>query len=134
MSRIKGRDTKPELTVRRTLHRLGFRFRLHQRSLPGTPDLTFPARRAAMFVHGCYWHGHTCKYGLKQSKTNRSYWQPKLHANKRRDERTRRRLRRLGWEVLVIWECQVKAGTWEKRARRFLERTNADKEKRQRGA
>lgn len=122
MSRIKGRDTKPELEVRRTLHGLGYRFRLHVPTLPGKPDLAFPSRRKVIFVHGCYWHGHSCKYGLAQSKSNRSFWQDKLTNNKRRDRRVRRLLRLLGWQVLVVWECHIRKNNWKSRAVRFLER------------
>jgi DNA mismatch endonuclease, patch repair protein len=121
MSRVKRKDTKPELAVRRTLHRFGYRFRLHVSNLPGRPDLVFPSRKKAIFVHGCYWHGHSCKYGNAQSKTNRSFWRAKLSANQIRDARTVRLLRHQGWKVLVIWECAIKRETWEYRALRFLD-------------
>jgi DNA mismatch endonuclease (patch repair protein) len=121
MSRVKGQDTKPELTVRQTLHRLGYRFRLHVSNLPGRPDLVFPSRKKAIFVHGCYWHGHSCKYGRAQPKTNRSFWRLKLSANRLRDSRTARLLRRQGWKMLVIWECAIKRNAWEYRALRFLD-------------
>jgi DNA mismatch endonuclease, patch repair protein len=120
MSRVKGRDTKPELIVRRTLHRFGYRFRLHASGLPGTPDLVFPSRRKAIFVHGCYWHGHTCKYGRAQSKTNRAFWGAKLHSNRLRDSRAARLLRAQGWQVLVIWECAIKRGDWDTPVTRFI--------------
>ena len=123
MSRIKGRDTKPEMAVRRTLHRLGYRFRLHDSRLPGRPDLVFPSRKKAIFVHGCYWHGHSCKYGRAQSKTNRSFWLEKLRGNRLRDARALRLLRRQGWGVLVVWECGVKKATWQTRVTRFLDAT-----------
>ncbi|MGC0018386.1 very short patch repair endonuclease, partial [Ralstonia pseudosolanacearum] len=87
MSRIRSKDTKPEVEVRSTLHRMGYRYVLHKRGLPGTPDLVFPARRKVLFVHGCYWHGHTCKYGKAQSKSNVEFWQKKIDANRRRDHR-----------------------------------------------
>jgi DNA mismatch endonuclease (patch repair protein) len=120
MSRIRGRDTKPELEVRKQLHRLGYRYRLHVSTLPGTPDLAFPSRKKAIFMHGCYWHGHTCKYGLAQSKTNKAFWRTKIRENQARDARAARLLRRLGWKVLIIWECEVKRASWRPRTIRFL--------------
>ncbi|MGZ5528133.1 MAG: very short patch repair endonuclease [Limisphaerales bacterium] len=120
MSRVRGKDTKPELAVRSALHGLGYRYVLHQRTLPGTPDLVFPSRRKILFVHGCYWHGHSCKYGMAQSKTNVEFWQAKIAANIRRDARNLRALRSDGWQVMVIWECQVKRKTWLKRTCQFL--------------
>jgi DNA mismatch endonuclease, patch repair protein len=120
MSRVRGCDTQPEMVVRRTLHRLGYRFRLHAPSLPGRPDLVFPSRKKAIFVHGCYWHGHACKYGRAQSKTNRSFWREKLRRNRERDARATRLLRRQGWSVSVIWECAIKRAKWEPRVMRFL--------------
>ncbi|WP_243772080.1 very short patch repair endonuclease [Burkholderia anthina] len=122
MSRIRSKDTKPEVAVRSVLHRLGYRYVLHRRDLPGTPDLVFPSRRKIVFVHGCYWHGHTCKRGQAQSKSNVEYWQKKIDANRRRDERSVRRLRTNGWSVATVWECQIRQGTWLKRIVRFLER------------
>ena len=108
MSKIRGRDTQPELRVRKTAHRLGLRFRLHRRDLPGTPDLLFPAHRKAVFVHGCFWHSHSgCKYAYKP-KSNIAFWQEKLQNNVDRDIRVMQELRALGWDVVVIWECQTK--------------------------
>jgi DNA mismatch endonuclease (patch repair protein) len=108
MSRIKGRDTKPELAVRSALHRLGFRFRLHRRDLPGTPDVTLPRHRTAVFVHGCYWHRHAdCAYAYRP-KTRVAFWQSKFDANVKRDARNQRRLCKLGWRVLIVWECATK--------------------------
>lgn len=109
MSRVRGRDTSPELVVRRTLHRLGYRYRLHRKDLPGRPDIVFPARKKAIFVHGCYWHAHGCRYG-KPPRSRLDYWLPKLEANKERDARALRGLEDLGWETLVIWQCQIKEG------------------------
>ena len=106
MSRIASKNTKPELAVRSTLHRLGFRFRLHRRGLPGTPDLVLPRFRVVVFVHGCFWHGHYCKRE-KMPKTNRRFWGEKIEANRTRDLRNRRALSRLGWRSLVVWECQA---------------------------
>lgn len=121
MSRIRGADTKPEMEIRRRLHALGYRFRLHARALPGKPDLTFPSRKKAIFIHGCYWHGHSCRYGRAQSKSNRAFWREKLMTNQRRDRRVRRKLRLLGWKTLVIWECHIKKNKWEQRAVGFLD-------------
>ena len=108
MSRIRGRDTKPELAVRRMLHALGHRYRLHRRDLPGCPDLVFSGRRKVVFVHGCFWHRHRCKYGQVKPATRSEFWERKLAGNKARDARNRRQLRRLGWQVLVVWECQTR--------------------------
>lgn len=107
MSKIRGRDTQPELRVRKTAHRLGLRFRLHRRDLPGTPDLSFPARRKAVFVNGCFWHSHSgCKFASRP-KSNVEFWQKKLQTNIDRDVRVTQELRALGWDVVVIWECET---------------------------
>jgi DNA mismatch endonuclease (patch repair protein) len=111
MSRIKSRDTNPELVVRRVLHNLGYRFRLHRTDLPGKPDIVLPRYRIAIFVHGCFWHQHGGCIDCSNPKTNSNYWRPKLLANVQRDRNHRRRLRRLGWLPIVIWECQTKKGT-----------------------
>lgn len=121
MSRIRSRDTQPEMAVRTTLHRLGFRYRLHVRALPGCPDLVFPSSHKVIFVNGCYWHWHTCKRGRTQSKTNKQFWVEKMVANRDRDKRVIRRLRRLGWGVLTVWECQIASGRWLSRTIKFLE-------------
>jgi DNA mismatch endonuclease, patch repair protein len=107
MSRIRSRDTNPEIAVRRTLHRLGHTFRLHRHDLPGRPDIVLPKYRIAIFVHGCFWHQHTGCIDCSKPKTNMSYWRPKLSANLQRDQKNRRRLRRMGWTPIVIWECQT---------------------------
>src|ERR1700678_2347755 len=99
MSRIRGKDTKPEMAVRRMVHRLGFRYALHRRDLPGNPDLVFPARGRVIFVHGCFWHGHTCRAGQNRPSSNQSYWKAKLDRNQARDAANRRRLRNLGWQT-----------------------------------
>jgi len=109
MRRIRKADTKPEIAVRRIAHSLGFRYRLHCRDLPGTPDLVFPARRKVIFVHGCFWHQHECRLGAKQPSANPDYWLPKLTRNAERDRRNRERLAALGWDVLVIWECETRS-------------------------
>jgi len=106
MSRIRKTNTKPEIAVRRLLHRLGYRFRLHQRGLPGVPDIVLPKHRTVIFVQGCFWHQHSCKLG-KAPKSNREYWLPKLKRNRERDARNIRELRRLGWQVIIVWECEV---------------------------
>ena len=107
MSRIRSRDTNPELAVRRSLHRLGYRYRLHRNDLPGKPDIVLPKHRIAIFVHGCFWHQHTGCIDCSNPKTNIKYWGPKLLANLQRDRKNRRTLRRLGWTAIVIWECQT---------------------------
>ena len=107
MSRIRGKDTKPELAVRRLAHAMGYRFRLHRRDLPGSPDLVFPGRRKVIFVHGCFWHGHDC--GMAHvSRTRPDYWAAKINRNRARDESRLRALRELDWDALVIWECETK--------------------------
>lgn len=108
MSRIRGRDTKPELVVRRTAHRMGFRFRLYRKDLPGTPDLIFPKHRLAVFVHGCYWHRHSgCRFAYSP-KSRVEFWTKKFEQNVERDSRNQTALRDLGWRVLVIWECETR--------------------------
>lgn len=108
MAQIKGKDTLPELAVRSMAHRMGFRFRLRSASLPGRPDLVFPRLGRVVFVHGCFWHGHRCREGRRVPKSNQSYWIGKIASNKARDNRAQRKLRRADWEILVVWECQLK--------------------------
>lgn len=107
MSLIRGTGSAPEMKFRRLAHGMGFRYRLHVKELPGKPDLVFPSRRAVIFMHGCFWHRHKgCKLArLPKSKLN--FWKPKLEENRKRDLRNQRRLRDLGWRVLVVWECQM---------------------------
>lgn len=107
MSRIRGKDTAPEMAIRRALHAAGFRYRLHDKRLPGRPDLVFPQYRAVIFVHGCFWHGHDCHL-FKWPATRRAFWQQKIEGNKSRDEETEIALHALGWRTLVIWECALK--------------------------
>lgn len=110
MSKIRSRDTAPELTVRRLAHALGYRFRLHRKDLPGKPDLVFPGRKAVIFVHGCFWHQHpdpTCK-DSRRPKSRSTYWEPKLDRNRSRDAQNVGALEALGWRVLVLWECRTK--------------------------
>lgn len=119
MRRIGSKNTKPELAVRSLLHRMGLRFRLHVASLPGCPDIVLPRWRTVLFVHGCFWHQHPrCAEGrIPQSR--REYWQPKLQRNCERDRAALRALRKLGWRVLVVWECEIKNSD---RLRRRLQR------------
>ena len=107
MARIRKTNTKPELVVRRLLHRLGYRFRLYSKDLPGSPDIVFSRRQKVIFVHGCFWHRHNCSLGLRTPKANQHYWVPKLARNKERDSLTLRRLAELGWDVEIVWECEV---------------------------
>jgi DNA mismatch endonuclease, patch repair protein len=107
MSRIGAKDTAPELAVRRILHALGYRFRLHRRGLPGTPDIVFPSRRKVIFVNGCFWHAHGCRIG-RPPKSRPEFWIPKLERNRSKDARNRRALRRAGWGVLTVWQCQAR--------------------------
>ena len=106
MSRIRSKDTKPELVVRRLLHGLGYRYLLHDRRLPGTPDLVFPSRKKVVMVHGCFWHGHSCPRGFRPS-SNVAFWAKKIDGNKRRDQKHLCSLQALGWDVLVVWECDT---------------------------
>jgi len=108
MSAIRDRDTAPELLLRRLLHSLGYRYRIHYSRLPGKPDVVFPKRRRAIFVHGCFWHRHNCKAGRSSPSTRRAFWTKKLQANRKRDRRQMLELRRLGWKVLTVWQCQLK--------------------------
>lgn len=120
MAAIRSKDTRPELVVRKLVHGMGYRYRLHVRSLPGTPDMVFPARRKVINVSGCFWHMHGCGR-CRMPATRRAYWSAKLARNKSRDQRTRRALRRLGWDVLVVWECQTKSkDRLARRLRAFL--------------
>jgi DNA mismatch endonuclease (patch repair protein) len=108
MGGIRGRDTKLEMAVRRAVHRLGYRYRLYRRDLPGTPDLTFPRLRKVLFVHGCFWHRHAgCKFAY-EPKSNGDFWRRKFLGNVARDERAMVELRSGGWEVLTVWECEVR--------------------------
>jgi DNA mismatch endonuclease (patch repair protein) len=121
MARVRSRDTKPELAVRRLVHGMGYRYRLYLSNLPGKPDLTFPMKRKAIFVHGCFWHGHECTAGTNRPRSRLVYWRPKLSRNRQRDRANLAALRRLGWKVFVIWECQL--GNLERvrsRIERFL--------------
>lgn len=107
MRAVKARDTKPELRIRKALFAKGFRYRLNDRRLPGSPDLVFPKHGAVLFVHGCFWHGHDCARGRRRPKTNAAYWREKIARNKERDKRAIAALRRLGWRVKISWECDL---------------------------
>ena len=108
MQAVKSKDTAPELTVRRLAHGMGYRFRLHRKDLPGKPDLVFPRLHRALFVHGCFWHGHDCARGARVPVRNRVYWTKKVARNQERDKTAQASLRTLGWRVLVLWECELK--------------------------
>lgn len=108
MRRVKGKDTSPELKVRKALTRLGARYRLHREDLPGRPDIVFVGRKFALFVHGCFWHGHDCARGARVPKQNRDYWVGKVARNRARDEASRAALAEQGWRVETIWECELK--------------------------
>jgi DNA mismatch endonuclease, patch repair protein len=107
MARIRGRDTKPELIVRRIVHRCGFRYRLHGKTLPGKPDLVFPSRHKVIFVHGCFWHRHPSCTLARLPKSRLDFWVPKLAGNRRRDLKNIRLLSKVGWKSQIIWECEL---------------------------
>jgi len=108
MRRVKGRDTTPELKVRRQLTALGARYRLHRKDLPGKPDIVMAGRRLAIFVHGCFWHGHDCARGARVPKANRDYWLGKVGRNRERDVVNRAALEAADWRVETVWECEMK--------------------------
>jgi DNA mismatch endonuclease (patch repair protein) len=121
MRAVKSRDTGPERVVRRLVHGMGYRFRLHRADLPGKPDLAFPSRRAVIFVHGCFWHGHSCKRGARTPVANRDYWVKKITRNTARDAATIAKLRHEKWRTMIVWECEIKAiEKLKKRIERFL--------------
>lgn len=122
MSRIRSKNTAPELAVRSILHRLGYRFRLHRKDLPGTPDVVLPRHRKIVLVHGCFWHGHTCQLASKP-KSNKGYWSPKIAGNQARDTRNRKVLEAAGWTVLELWECDIrKLEGIEQQLRQFMKK------------
>lgn len=124
MGRVRSKDTKPEMFVRRLAHGMGYRYRLHRRDLPGHPDLVFPQRRKAIFVHGCFWHRHPdpeCKLA-RLPKSRLDFWLPKLEGNRRRDEANQAALLALGWRFMVIWECETKDAQYlEVKIKNFLD-------------
>jgi len=125
MASIKGRDTKPEVIVRKMAHALGYRYSLHRKDLPGKPDLVFSRFKKVIFVHGCFWHKHRCRYGRVQPKTNAAFWSSKLESNRLRDLKNRKMLKKMGWGTLIVWECwtndQNKSTQLEKRIKLYLQ-------------
>ncbi len=115
MRAVKGKDTTPELIVRRMTHAMGYRFRLHRKDLPGKPDLVFPKFRKVIFVHGCFWHGHDCVRGARIPKANTEYWRSKITRNCLRDTANVAALKSLGWRTAIIWECELKRPEWIRR-------------------
>ena len=123
MRRVKGKDTAPELKVRRMLRRLGVGYRLHRADLPGKPDIAMPGRKLAIFVHGCFWHGHDCARGARMPKANRPYWEAKIARNRARDIEHRAALEAMGWRAVTLWECELKdEGALESNLSRVLHR------------
>lgn len=121
MGRVGSKDTKPEMIVRKLVHSLGFRYRLHRRDLPGKPDLVFSSRGKVIFVHGCFWHGHACVASARP-QSNRSYWNEKLDKNILRDKCNYRALKKLGWSILKVWECETRnPGRLRDKIVRFIE-------------
>lgn len=126
MSRVSGKNTKPELVVRSLLHNMGYRFRLHRNDLPGKPDITLPKYKKIIFVHGCFWHGHIGCQRAKRPTTNMNFWNEKLNKTIERDEITVNNLKQLGWDVLTVWTCEVK--DTEKLGNKLLSFIEAHKE------
>ncbi|MBY2964319.1 very short patch repair endonuclease [Rhizobium leguminosarum] len=124
MGLVRGRDTKPEMVVRRLLHRMGYRYRLHGKGLPGKPDIVFGKRRKVIFIHGCFWHRHddpTCRLA-RLPKSRLEFWEPKFEATVARDARAEANLQGRGWQVLVVWECELRnSEPLENKLRQFLE-------------
>ena len=125
MSRVHSRNSKPELLVRRVIHSMGYRYRLHDAKLPGKPDIVFASRRKVIFVHGCFWHRHSCAKGQQVPKSHTNFWKSKLEKNKNRDIKQQELLQQLGWDVLVIWECMLRdLHKLQDDIRSFLETSN----------
>lgn len=121
MRAVKGANTAPELAVRSMVHRMGYRFRLHRRDLPGKPDLVFPGLKKVVYVHGCFWHGHDCARGAREPKANAVYWRAKIARNRSRDAMHLKTLRAEGWRAAIVWECELKKLTRvARRLARFL--------------
>lgn len=120
MARVRSKDTNPEMLVRSAAHKLGFRFRLHRKDLPGKPDMVFPSRHIALFVHGCFWHGHDCPRGQLMPVTNANFWRNKLSGNIKRDAKVKVELIKLGWQPIAIWQCQTKGSDLPKILTRLL--------------
>ncbi|TPM33540.1 DNA mismatch endonuclease Vsr [Mesorhizobium sp. B2-2-2] len=122
MALIRSKDTKPELKVRRLAHSLGYRYRLHGADLPGKPDMVFRSRKAVIFIHGCFWHGHDCKRGNRPPTANADYWRKKIARNVERDTASMEALAAAGWKSLIVWECEIKdSAALERRLREFLD-------------
>lgn len=122
MSRIKGKNTKPEMLVRKFLHAKGYRYKLHDKKLPGKPDIVLPKYRTVVFVHGCFWHGHNnCKYFVVP-KTNTQWWTDKIYGNKANDEKATKALKKDGWKIITVWECELKPAKVEKTLKSLLKK------------
>jgi DNA mismatch endonuclease (patch repair protein) len=119
MSKIKDKDTKPEKIIRTMLHNMGYRFRLHRRDMPGNPDIVLPKYKKVIFVHGCFWHGHKGCARAKRPSSNENFWSEKLAKNMERDKKNQKELIKLGWNYLIIWQCQIKKVNSEKIAQRI---------------
>lgn len=113
MSKITGKNTKPEIIIRKLIFYEGYRYRLHRKDLPGKPDIVFPSKKKVIFINGCFWHGHKCKRGTLP-ETNKEFWEDKINGNKKRDKENKRKLTKLGWEYLVIWQCEIKKKKFDK--------------------
>lgn len=122
MRRIRNKNTAPEVRVRKAIRQLGYSgYRLHRKDLPAKPDIAWVGKKIAIFVHGCFWHGHDCAEGLRKPKSNRDYWIPKLTKNSARDEARQTALTEAGWKILVLWECELKSDvSLERKLRKFL--------------
>lgn len=121
MQSVRSKNTGPELLVRKLLHARGYRYRLHKRDLPGSPDIAFTSRKMVIFVNGCFWHGHACANGMRQPKTNVNYWQPKIARTRARDANHLRELVKLGWKAITVWECEMEdLGRLSRRLAHFL--------------
>lgn len=120
MRSVKSKNTRPEIIVRQIIYSLGFRYRIHRKDLPGSPDIVFPGRKKAIFVHGCFWHWHGCKRS-RMPKTNSEYWEAKIQRNQERDKRNCTALADIGWQALIVWECELKdKSTLEKKLVQFI--------------
>ncbi len=120
MSLVKSKNTRPELLVRKIIHRMGYRYRLHKSDLAGSPDIVFTSRRKVIFIHGCFWHRHNCANGRRLPRSRVEFWENKLKGNRKRDLRNIRSLKRDGWKILVVWECQIAAPAFETKLHQFL--------------
>jgi DNA mismatch endonuclease (patch repair protein) len=136
MSMIKGKNTRPEMLVRRFLHAMGYRYRIHDKKLPGKPDLVFPKYKTVIFVNGCFWHGHNnCRYFVVP-KTRTDWWLNKINANRANDEKASQKLQEAGWTILILWECELKADNAERTLKKVIQKIRPDgrKEKKRKAA